>query len=254
MKNLFNIKSKIALITGGSRGIGKAITLMLIEQGCRVIVVGKSNNIDELKEEVQISYGADLDYIQCDLSDQKDVDILCKNIKDRYDKIDILVNCAGNQEREFFINYSLDQWNKDIQLLLTSNFQLSQCVSRIMIKNKMGGKIINVGSLSSLQAARNIVGYSVSKGALINLTKCIAIELAEYGINVNLVAPGFFNTELLNKFSFDKERIEHYIPLGKIAEPKDILGTILWLCSDASSYVTGTVIPIDAGWTAKNGV
>lgn len=251
MANLFNVQGKTVLVTGGSRGIGKAISLAFIEKGAKVIVIGKSDNIDHLKDEAQTSFGGDIDYIQCDLSDQDQVERLCIALKYEYKSIDILVSNAGDQERCDFLSYSRKQWDKDAQLLLTTPFQLSQAVAQMMIENKKGGKIIHMGSISGLQGSRNIVGYSTMKHALIGLVKCSAIELAPYNIQVNMISPGFIETDLLNKFPMNKDDIMARIPSHKIGYPDDIIGTVLYLSSSASNYVTGVNISVDGGWLSR---
>lgn len=251
MNNPFDIQGKVAVVTGGRMGIGRAITCGLIEQGVKVIVVGKSPNADELKKEINISYGSNIDYISCDLSKFKDRKDLGSEILNKCGKVDILINNAGVQERKSFLDYSHDQWEYDIQLLLSSVFDLSQQMAGIMVKQGKGGKIINIGSISSFQGAKNIVGYVTAKHGLIGLTKSMSVELAPYNINVNCIAPGFIDTDLLHKSSCDKETIESRIPKHAIGKPQDILGTVLYLCSDASKYVTGVTIPVDGGWLAR---
>lgn len=251
MINLFDVQRKVAVVTGGRIGIGRAITCGLIERGVKVIVVGKSQNADELKEEINTSYGSDIDYISCDLSKPDDRKDLGFHILDKCDKVDILINNAGDQERQSFLDYSHSQWEYDIQLLLSSVFDLSQQIADIMIKQGTGGRIINIGSISSFQGAKNIVGYVTAKHGLIGLTKSMAVELAPYDINVNCIAPGFIDTDLLHKFDYDKETIESRIPKHEIGKPHDILGTVIYLCSDASKYITGVTIPVDGGWLAR---
>lgn len=251
MNNLFDIKGKVVVVTGGRIGIGRAITCGLIEQGAKAIVVGRSLNADELKEEINTSYGSKIDYISCDLSKPGDRKDLGVHILDKCGKVDILINNAGDQEREPFLNYSHSQWEYDMQLLLSSVFDLSQQIAAIMVKQGTGGKIINIGSISSFQGAKDIVGYITAKHGLIGLTKSMSIELAPYNINVNCIAPGFIDTDLLHKFDYDKEAIKSRIPKHEIGKPRDILGTVLYLCSDASKYVTGVTIPVDGGWLAR---
>lgn len=251
MDNLFDVQDKVVVVTGGRIGIGHTITCGLVERGAKVIVVGKSPNAEELKGEIRTAFATDIEYISCDLSRPKDRKDLGAQILEKYGKIDVLINNAGDQERATFLNYSHDQWDYDIQLLLSSVFDLSQQIANIMVKKCTGGSIINIGSISSFQGARNIVGYITAKHGLIGLTKSMAIELAPYNITVNCVAPGFIETGLLHKFEFNQELIESRIPKNKIGKPDDILGTIIFLCSEASKYVTGVTIPVDGGWLAR---
>jgi Dehydrogenases with different specificities (related to short-chain alcohol dehydrogenases) len=251
LKNLFSVQGKTAIITGGRTGIGRYLTIGLVERGAKVVVIARNSNAEELKAEVNTSCGANIEYISADLSNPEARKGLICRILDKCNKIDILINNAGDQERKSFLTYSHGQWEYDIQLLLTSVFDLSQQVVPIMSEQIDGGKIINIGSISSFQGARNIVGYVTAKHGLIGLTKSMAIELAEYNINVNCIAPGFIDTNLSHKFECDKETIESRIPKHKIGKPEDILGTVLYLCSDASKYVTGITIPVDGGWLAR---
>lgn len=251
MSNLFSVQGKVAVVTGGRIGIGCAITCGLIERGAKVIVISRSPNANELKKEIKTSYGSDIVYISCDLSKPKDRKDLGFHILDKSGRIDILINNAGDQERKPFLDYSHRQWEYDMQLLLSSVFDLSQQVANIMVKQGTGGKIINIGSISSFQGAKNIVGYVTAKHGLIGLTKSMSIELAPYNINVNCIAPGFIETDLLDKFDYDKETIKSRIPKHKLGKPDDILGTVLYLCSEASKYVTGATIPVDGGWLAR---
>jgi 2-deoxy-D-gluconate 3-dehydrogenase len=244
MNNLFDVSGKIILITGGTRGIGLEIVESLIQTN-KIIIISKN-----CKNETFINYKNkewNHETIQCDLSNKDEVEKL------RYlecTPIDILINNAGNQERESFINYSAEQWDKDIQLLLSSVFRLSQIISKSMITHNKKGRIINVGSISSFQGAKNIVGYITAKHGIIGLTKAMAVELAQYGINVNCISPGMIDTDLLNKFEYDKDLIKR-IPQQKLGKSEDIIGTILYLCSEASNYVTGVNIPIDGGWLSR---
>ena len=251
MKKLFDLQGRVAVVTGGRSGIGLSITHGLVEMGARVIVVGKSLHANELIEEIRFTYDVDIEYISCDLSKRKERKNLVCRILEKSKKIDILINNAGDQEKEAFFDYSQDQWEYDMQLLLTSVFEMSQQISQSMVNEGICGKIVNIGSISSFQGARNIVGYVTANHGLIGLTKSMAVELAPYNINVNCIAPGFIDTDLLKKFNFDKNNIESRIPMGRIGRPEDIVGSILYLCSDASKYVTGVTIPVDGGWLAR---
>jgi 2-deoxy-D-gluconate 3-dehydrogenase len=251
MIDLFNIRGKEVVVTGGRIGIGRAITCGFIERGAKVIVIGKSSKADDLKAEIKKSYSSDVTYISCDLSKPGERRNLGSRILDNCSKVDILINNAGNQERVPFLDYSHEQWDYDIQLLLSSVFDLSQQIAKIMIQNCSGGSIINIGSISSFQGARNIIGYVAAKHGLIGLTKSMAVELAPHNINVNCIAPGFIDTDLMQKFKIDKKTIEVRIPNHKIGKPIDILGTAIYLCSNASRYVTGITIPVDGGWLSR---
>lgn len=251
MNNLFDVRGKVVIVTGGRIGIGRAITCGFIERGAKVMVIGRSAHAEELKKEIKVSYASDIDYISCDLSKPKERKDLGSRILDKCGKVDILVNNAGDQQQEPFLDYTHGQWEYDLQLLLSSVFDLSQQIADIMAKQGTGGKIVNIGSISSFQGAKNIVGYVTAKHGLIGLTKSMSVELAPYNINVNCIAPGFIDTDLLHRSDYDKAVIESRIPKHAIGQPQDILGTVLYLCSEASRYVTGVTIPVDGGWLAR---
>ena len=251
LEKLFDLQGLVAVITGGKRGIGRSITRGLVEMGVKVIVVGKSPDADSFIKEMDPLHHANIDYIACDLQKSDNRKDLGRKIIEKSHRIDILINNAGDQTREPFLNYSQEQWEYDMQLLLTSVFDVSQQIASMMIAQNICGKIINIGSISSFQGAKNIVGYVTAKHGLIGLTKSMAIELAPFNINVNCIAPGFIETELLHKYTFDKDNIQSRLPVRRIGKPEDIVGTVVYLCSDASRYVTGITIPDDGGWLAR---
>lgn len=250
---LFNVSKKVICITGGRRGIGKALTLGFVKAGCNVVVIAKSHEADELKEECSTLFGSDILYISSDLLNREERKNLIDRIIDHYGKIDVLINNAGTQLLNSINNYTFDQWDKELELMVTCPFDLSKQASKYMI-NQRWGRIINIGSISSYQGARNVIGYSTVKHALNGVTKCLAVELAEHNITCNQINPGFILTDMLKEMK-DKNPnsgdIEKRIPSHRMGLAQEIVGTAIMLSSEAGDYINGTFINIDGGWSAR---
>ncbi len=250
LRKLFGVKGKTALVTGGGAGIGLAIAKCLAENGAKVAVVGRSVS-DALPAGVFSPFEREISYFSCDLSEPDQRKGLVRKIVGESGSLDILVNNAGVQSRHEFLSYPEESWDRDIQLLLTAVFDLSKQAAVLMAGRGSGGRIINMGSISSFQGARNISAYVTAKHGLLGLTKSMAVELAPRRITVNCIAPGFIETKLLTSTGFDKEGVAPRIPMHEIGRPEDVAGTVLYLCSDAACYVTGATIPVDGGWLAR---
>lgn len=252
MKNRFNVAGKIALVTGGRRGLGKAMTLGLLEAGAKVAVVAQSPDDGGLRQEAD-RLGGDVFYFQSDLTNREERTGLIQRVVDHFGRLDILVNNAGLQSRAPVLDYPLDQWDLDLELLLSTVFDLSQQAGRVMV-NQGGGKIIQIASISSFQGARQIVGYASAKHALVGLTKCLANELAIHNVNVNAIAPGLFVTDMAAHVTKDQSHsaeLRGRIPFGRFGEPEDLIGPLLFLASDASRHVHGHVLLVDGGWMGR---
>lgn len=253
IRNRFDISGRVALITGGRSGIGKSITLGLIEAGVKVAIIAKSNDCNDLQNELSKKFNENILYIPADLKIPNQREGLVKQVVDHYGKIDILINNAGTQTISPILDYSISSWQDDMELLLTSVFDLSKQAAQEMSKTG-GGKIINIASISSHQGARNICGYVTAKHGLLGLTKCFAIELAPANIQVNAIAPGQINAGIFKRTNQDNEilsSITSRIPMHRLGEPDEIVGTVIFLASDAGSYITGITVPIDGGWLAR---
>ena len=249
--NSFNLVDKVALITGGRRGIGLAIAKSLATQGVHIAVVANSDNADEIKKFVLDKKRKFL-YIKCDLTDRNSRIGLIKKVVDYFGKIDILVNNAGKQTFCPASEYKLEEWDNEIELMLTTVLDLSQQAYPCM--KHEGGKIINIASISSFQGARNIIGYSTIKHALIGMTKCMSNEWAIDNININAIAPGIIETDMSKATTEDKEKsalLKSRIPSGNFGKPEDISGTAIFLCTDASKHINGSVITVDGGWLGR---
>lgn len=249
----FDISGRVALVTGGRSGIGKSITLSLIEAGAKVAVIAKSNEYSKLQNEISRKHNAEILYISANLAVESQRKGLIKKVVDHFGRIDILINNAGMQNIAPILDYKISNWQADMELLLTAVFDLSKQAALEMTKTG-GGRIINIASISSYQGARNICGYVTAKHGLLGLTKCFAIELAPNNILVNAIAPGQINAGIFKNTNHTPDQIDQItsrIPIHRLGEADEINGAILFLASDAGNYITGVTIPIDGGWLAR---
>ena len=241
-----DLSGKIALITGGTRGIGKAIAERFLDAGASVILTGtKINEIEKLNNNTASNR---ITYLQVDFSDQSSVDAFLRKISS-YNKIDILINNAGVNR----IALNTETTNEDFDLLNDINVKgpyiLCREISKLMKKNGYG-RIVNITSIWSVITRPGRSIYTTAKFAIAGLTKTLAVELAEYNILVNSVGPGFTMTELTASTNTPEEikRIADIIPIKRIAQPIEIANTILFLCSDLNTYLTGQNIIVDGGY------
>lgn len=252
MKNLFDISGKVALVTGGRRGLGLAMARGLAEAGARIAVASASKEHAELRKAVE-SAGGELEYIQADLADRAQRAGLVDRVVRHYGRLDILVNCAGIQHRQPAIEFELAKWDEIISLMLTAVFELSQQAARVMVEQG-GGKIIQIASLASFQGGWTIPAYAAAKHGVAGLTKALANEWASKNINVNAIAPGYFETDMCAPLIRDpirEPKIRERIPAGRWGRPDDIVGPLLFLASEASRYVHGHVLVVDGGWMGR---
>ena len=248
----FDISGRVALVTGGRRGLGLAMAEGLARAGVRLAVAAQSKDHEELKRSVAAA-GGELVYFQADLAERRQRDGLIARVTERSGRLDILVNCAGIQHRQPAMEFDLEKWDRMVSLMLTGAFELSQQAARVM-ERQGGGKIINIASLSSFQGGWMIPAYSAVKHGVVGLTKALANEWASKGINVNAIAPGYFNTEMCAPIMKDPVRepkIRERIPAGRWGRGEDLVGPLLFLASDASRYVHGHTLVVDGGWMAR---
>jgi 3-oxoacyl-[acyl-carrier protein] reductase len=246
-ENLQNLKDQVALVTGASRGIGKAIALSLASQGAKLIVnyARSSSAADAVVQEITEA-GGEAIALQADVSKSDEVDTLIQNILDKFGTIDVLVNNAGITKDTLMLRMKLEDWQAVIDLNLTGVFLCTRAVSKIMLKRKKG-RIINISSVSGLMGNIGQANYSAAKAGVIGLTKTLAKEFATRGITVNAVAPGFIATDMTNDLN-NTEDILKFIPLGRFGEAEEVAGMVRFLASDPSAaYITGQVFNVDGG-------
>ena len=259
VQELFDLNGKVALVTGGGRGIGKFISRGLAEAGADLAIGSrKIQNCREVAEELK-KLGVRTLAIECDMSKVEEIEGFVEATMRAFGRIDILINNAGMNWGAPTLEYPLDKWEKIMAVNIRGPFLLSQKVAKIMI-SQGGGKIINIASVAGLKAGEEgappAIAYNTSKGGLIAMTKELAVRLAQFNIHVNAIVPGFFRTDMTawveaDKFKSVKEALIRQVPIRRIAEEEDIKGLAVFLASAASNYMTGGIIPVDGGLLAR---
>lgn len=242
------LKKKNALVTGGSRGIGRAIAIELSKQGANVIITYNSSKekAKEVIKEIEKNGVKGL-AIKANVSSEEDVKNMMKTIKSQFDSIDVLVNNAGVTKDNLLVRMKSEDWDEVINTNLKGVYLCTKAVARGMIKKRYG-KIVNVASVVGISGNAGQGNYSASKAGVIGFTKSIAKELGSRGINVNGVAPGFVETDMTEVLSEDiKEQSLKMIPLKRFAKPEDIANVVVFLCSEKANYITGQIINVDGG-------
>jgi 2-dehydro-3-deoxy-D-gluconate 5-dehydrogenase len=252
IRSLFDLSGRVALVTGGRRGLGLAISEGLAAAGAKLACIGHSAECDELRARIE-PLGTELAYFQADLADRSQRNGLIDKVVDRFGRLDILVNCAGLQHRQPAVEFDLAQWDTLLGVMLTGVFELCQQAARVM-QRQGGGRIINIASVCSFQGGWTIPAYSAAKHGVAGLTKALANEWAAKNIHVNAIAPGYFDTDMCTALVNDpvrEPRIRERIPAGRWGQPADLVGPLLFLASDASNYVDGHVLVVDGGWMGR---
>ncbi len=253
LDQLFSLQDRVAVVTGGSRGIGKGIAGGLLGAGSRCVISGV--NPERLADTVQQfkQQGLAADGFACQLREPQEIDALVEYVKSNYGRIDILVNNAGWTEGHDPLEYPEEIWEKTIEINLRAPFLLAKRFGAMM-KQQEQGVIINVTSVNAEMGFPGNPAYVASKGGLRQLTRSLAVDLGKWGIRVNSIGPGYFHTDMNAKSWADPElnkmRADKSI-LGRWGEPEELAGAAVFLASDASSYITGQDVYVDGGWTAK---
>ncbi|EOU1910892.1 MAG: 3-oxoacyl-[acyl-carrier-protein] reductase [Clostridium perfringens] len=242
------LKDKVAIVTGGTRGIGRAIALKLADQGANIVI--NYRNSDKEAEELKAileEKGVKVLTVKCDISNFEDSKNLMDKCKEVLGKIDILVNNAGITKDTLIMRMKEEDFDNVIDVNLKGTFNCAKHASAIMLKQRFG-KIINMTSVVGIAGNAGQVNYAASKAGVIGLTKSLAKELGSRGITVNAVAPGFINTDMTASLSEKvKEEASKNIPLKRLGDPEDVANLVGFLASDAANYITGQVINVDGG-------
>jgi 3-oxoacyl-[acyl-carrier protein] reductase len=246
-ESLQTLQGQVAIVTGASRGIGRAIALELAKQGAKVVVnyASSSGAADNVVAEISAA-GGEAIALQADVSKVEQVDTLVSAVIEKFKGIDILVNNAGITRDTLLLRMKPEDWQAVIDLNLTGVFLCTRAVSKILLKQR-SGRIINIASVAGQMGNPGQANYSAAKAGVIGFTKTVAKELASRGITVNAVAPGFIATDMTSNLS-NTEEILKYIPLGRYGQAEEVAGLVRFLAADpAAAYITGQVFNVDGG-------
>jgi len=255
VKDLFDLTGKVALVTGGSRGLGLEMATALGEAGAGVAITARRDQWLTPAEEELRAKGINVLAVTCDVSNSDQVTAAVRAAVDRFGRLDVLINNAGITWGQPIETMPLEKWRQVFETNVTGCFLMSQAAGNEMLRLGNGGSIINIASVAGLVGLEpdvlDAAGYSASKGAIVTLTRDLAVKWAKRGIRVNAIAPGFFDTRLshglLEKI---QPNIERRTPMGRIGKPGELGGVAVFLASAAASYVTGQVLAVDGGLTA----
>jgi len=250
----FNLEGRVALVTGSKRGLGMGMAMGLAEAGADIIGVSVSMEESGSELEKQVTaLGRKCTCYKCDFGDRQATLDFIKKVKANHPVVDILVSNAGTIERTPAAEHTDDQWYRVIEVNLNHHFIMAREFGKEMIERGWG-KIVLTASLLSFQGGITVPGYSAAKGGIAQLTKALANEWASKGVNVNAIAPGYMVTDLASALYKDPVRgpaITARIPAGDWGSPDDLKGAVVYLCSDAGSYVHGHILPVDGGWLGR---
>ena len=252
MSDLFRLDGRVALVTGANTGLGQAIAVALANAGADIVAVGRTAPADT-ERDVKAA-GRRFRFVDAALDSIEPVQRVLAQANAALGPVDILVNNAGTIRRNDALDFTEDDWDAVLGVNLKTAFFLAQAVARRMIEEKRPGKIINIASMLSFQGGIRVASYTASKSGLLGITRGLANEWAKHGINVNAIAPGYFETNNTTALRADEIRnrdILARIPAGRWGEPADIGGAAVFLASRAADYVHGTVLPVDGGWLAR---
>lgn len=247
---LFNLKGKVAIVTGSSTGLGQGIAKGFYDCGAKIVGVSHGGNAETAK---LIPADSFLD-IEADLSSIQPIDGIIKKAIEKFGRVDILVNNAGIIRREDSINFSEKDWDDVMNVNIKTLFFFSQAVAKQFEKQQSGGKIINIASMLSYQGGIRVPSYTAAKSGVKGITMTLSNEWASKNINVNAIAPGYMATNNTQAIRSDKDRNEAIldrIPAGRWGEPKDLVGAAIFLASKASDYVNGFTLAVDGGWLGR---
>jgi NAD(P)-dependent dehydrogenase (short-subunit alcohol dehydrogenase family) len=252
---IFSLKGKTAIVVGGSRGLGKGIAAGLALAGASVALCSrKKADLDAAAAEItEKTMNGDVIGIPADITSREGIDGLVAQTVEAFGQIDVLVNGAGVNVRKPALEFTEEDWDRVQDTQLKYVFFMSQAAARHMKERGRGGKIINIASLSSQIGLPNMVSYCCAKGGVAQMTKALANELAAYGVNVNAIGPGYYETEMTKPLFEDKAylaKLLSRIPMNRTGFPEDLMGAAVFLASRASDYVTGQVVYVDGGWLA----
>ena len=255
-KELFDLRGRVAIVTGGGSGLGRQMATALAEMGADVVLCARDAERCAKTAAELVALGVHALGLRCDVTSADDVRAMVERAKAELGRIDILVNNAGRAWVAPVATMAVEDWRKVIDVNLTGAFLCSQAAGNVMIAQGGGGKIINIASVAGLGGAMpevlDAIAYNTSKGGLINFTRDLAVKWGRHKINVNAIAPGWFpsrmSSAIVERWG---DRLSRNIPLGRIGGDDDLKGTVVYLASRASDYITGQIVAVDGGATAS---
>jgi 2-deoxy-D-gluconate 3-dehydrogenase len=250
--NSFSLAGKVAVVTGANTGLGQGIALALAQAGADIVAIGRSVASDTERDVKSV--GRKFHFVHADLERSNESAQVIARVVEASGQIDILVNNAGLIRRNDALVFTEEDWDAALDVNLKTPFFLAQAAAQAMLKAGRGGKIINIVSMLSFQGGIRTASYTASKSGLAGITRLLANEWAARGINVNAIAPGYFETNNTNALRADEQRnrdILARIPAARWGRPSDLGGAAVFLSSAASDYVHGTILPVDGGWLAR---
>ena len=248
----FRLDGKVAIVTGGTQGLGQGMALALAEAGADIAVVDYAE-VNETKEKVE-ALGRKFHYVKANLMNIDKINDIVDEVVSVFGHVDILINNAGIIRRDDSINFSEKDWDDVMNINVKTVFFFSQAVAKQYIKQKTGGKIINIASMLSFQGGIRVPSYTASKSGVMGITRLMANEWAKENINVNAIAPGYMATANTAPLRADEKRsseILDRIPANRWGLPEDLAGPVVFLASEASNYVNGYTVAVDGGWLAR---
>ncbi len=252
---MFDYKGRVVVVSGASSGLGSQMARGFAKQGAHLVITARRiERLQELAEELKKEYGTKVLPIRVDVTDTESVDAAAEKTKEEFEKVDVLVNCAGSAKNAGVLEMTDEEWDFTIDTDLTSVFYVTRAFGNLMKENNYG-RIINIASMYGLvgNTAIDTVAYHASKGGVVNMTRAVAAELAKYNITCNAICPGYFATELTID-TLDTEEFTQYmkatVPLGRYGKEGELNAAAIFLGSEEASYVTGVILPVDGGYTA----
>ncbi len=253
MENMFSLKGKVAIVTGGNGGIGKGIARGFAGMGADIVIAGRNaQKTADTEREIKEAFGVQVLGLKIDVADQEQIKGMVDQSIDKFGRIDILVNNAGINIRKMPQDYLISEWDAVLNVNLRGVFLCSQAVYPAM-KKAGGGKIITIGSMTSIFGGAKLAPYGTSKGGVVQMMRSLATAWAKDNIQVNTILPGWIDTDLTRQARIDlaglDENVKSRTPVGRWGEPRDLAGTAVFLASPASDFVTGVALPVDGGFS-----